>query len=257
MAAACLARLAPHAPAAHPDRWWGMLEWTPGAGPVRDPGAPVALSGSSVAGYETCPLSWFFDHEARAAAPQTSAQGFGSWSTRWPAWSPRVRVPADPDAVTGRLDTVWGGLGFEAPWYGEVERAQARAALARFLRWAAADRGRTLVGSELPFAVEWSGRSADGARCRRCAGRWTGWSATPTAGCTSSTSRPAKQPLPRAELARARPARGLPGRAARGRGRRRDARGRRARSPHAAPDPTAPRCSRSPPSPPPTRGPTS
>ncbi len=160
-AAACLAALAPHVAAAHPSRWWGMLDWTPGAAPVRPLDQPVALSGSSVSSYETCPLAWFFQHEVRAAAPQTGAQGFGLAVHALARLVAEGAVPADVDAVMSRLDTVWGGLGFDAPWYADRERHEARAALERFLRWQAADRGRTWVASELGFSIDWSGRSPE------------------------------------------------------------------------------------------------
>src|SRR4051794_6240478 len=42
-------------PVADPASWWGVRDWTPGRRPVRDPDAPLRLSGSAVAGYETCP----------------------------------------------------------------------------------------------------------------------------------------------------------------------------------------------------------
>ena len=57
-----------------------------------------------------------------------------------------------------RLDTVWDQLAYDAPWQSDQQRTAAREALERFLTWHAADRGRTLVateiGFELPLQVE-------------------------------------------------------------------------------------------------------
>src|SRR5207248_5570225 len=56
----------PLVPSAHPSRWWGVAEPTPGALPVRPPDQRVALSGSTVSSFETCPRRWFLDHEVHA-----------------------------------------------------------------------------------------------------------------------------------------------------------------------------------------------
>ncbi len=160
-AAAQLARLAaatteagaPLVPAAHPDRWWGLAEVTPGAAPVRPADQPVRLSGSTVSGYDSCPLAWFLEREARAAAPGTAAQGFGLVLHALARLVGTGAVPAEPLALLARLDEVWGSLGFDAVWQGDRERRHAEAALRRFLRWHAAG-DRVHLGSEVGFEVE-------------------------------------------------------------------------------------------------------
>jgi RecB family exonuclease len=160
-AAECLARLAEHLPAARPERWWGMVDWSPGAAPVRPTDQPVALSGSAASAYETCPLAWFLSREARAAAPTTQAQGFGLVLHALARMVADGGVAADTDAVMTRLDEVWGGLGFEAAWYAEAERAAARAAVERFLVQHQR-REREVAATEVGFDVGWQGLDPDG-----------------------------------------------------------------------------------------------
>ncbi len=154
-----LARLAgpgadgrPRVPAAHPESWWGLLEDSAGAAPVRPVDQPVALSGSAVSGYERCPLAWFLNREAKAATASTTAQGFGTVIHALAHLVAQDRLPAEPEALLGRLDGVWGSLGFAAPWESDRERRQARKALQRFLNWQAAN-GRSYLAGEARFDV--------------------------------------------------------------------------------------------------------
>ncbi len=152
-AARRLADLAHEVPAARPETWWGLAATTPGVGPVRDPDAPLVLSGSGLAAHQRCPLRWFLDREVGARSPSTAAQGFGL------VLHAVVRLVSDgvlaPDvpALLARLDDVWPSLGFEAPWHGAAERREAEFALQRFLVWHAA-RARTVAGSEQEFRVD-------------------------------------------------------------------------------------------------------
>ncbi|MEV0849424.1 ATP-dependent DNA helicase [Streptomyces sp. NPDC049954] len=162
-AARRLARLAaltdedgrPLVPAAHPDRWWGLNEPTANDTPVRDPQAPVALSGSALDQLvNVCALQWFLGREVKADAPATAAQGFGNVVHVLADEVASGRGPADLDVLMERLDTVWDGLSFDAPWKSLQEKENARAALERFLRWHVLDRsGRDPVASEHPFDV--------------------------------------------------------------------------------------------------------
>ncbi|MBA0051453.1 ATP-dependent helicase [Streptomyces sp. AJS327] len=143
-------------PAAHPDRWWGLLEPTRSAVPLRDPREPVALSGSALDQLvNVCSLQWFLGREVQADRPATAAQGFGNVLH---VLADEVAVggtPADLPVLMERLDSVWDGLAFDAPWKSRQEKEQARAALERFLRWHVQERdaGRAPVGSEHGFDV--------------------------------------------------------------------------------------------------------
>ncbi|MDQ0794110.1 ATP-dependent DNA helicase [Streptomyces sp. B1I3] len=162
-AAQRLARLAaltddegrPLVPAAHPYRWWGLNEPTRSEVPLRDRDRPVALSGSALDQLaNTCALQWFLGREVKADAPATAAQGFGNVVHVLADEVASGRTAADLDVLMERLDSVWNGLVFDAPWKSGQEKDQARAALERFLRWHVMDRGgRTPAASEHDFDV--------------------------------------------------------------------------------------------------------
>ncbi|GAA2361504.1 ATP-dependent DNA helicase [Streptomyces carpaticus] len=123
-------------PAAHPQRWWGLRARTESAAPVRDPQRPVALSASALDELvNSCALKWFLAREVHADAPATAAQGFGNVLHVLADEVASGTTPADLAVLMERLDVVWDGLAFEAPWQSRTERDEARAALERFLRW--------------------------------------------------------------------------------------------------------------------------
>ncbi|MFG3221470.1 UvrD-helicase domain-containing protein [Streptomyces sp. NPDC048185] len=162
-AARRLARLAaladedgrPLVPSAHPYRWWGMWDPTESKVPLRDRDRPVTLSGSALDQLaNTCALQWFLGREVKADAPATAAQGFGNVVHVLADEVASGHTPADLDVLMERLDSVWNALAFDAPWKSAQEKANARVALERFLRWHVMDRaGRTPVASEHDFDV--------------------------------------------------------------------------------------------------------
>ncbi|MGC9440627.1 ATP-dependent helicase [Streptomyces sp. WG5] len=162
-AARRLARLAaladedgrPLVPSAHPYRWWGMWDSTESKAPLRDRDQPVTLSGSALDQLaNTCALQWFLGREVKADAPATAAQGFGNVVHVLADEVASGRTPADLAVLMERLDSVWNALAFDAPWKSAQEKANARVALERFLKWHVMDRaGRTPVASEHDFDV--------------------------------------------------------------------------------------------------------
>ncbi|MGW5089091.1 UvrD-helicase domain-containing protein [Streptomyces coelicoflavus] len=162
-AARRLARLAaltdedgrPLVPAAHPYRWWGMWDPTESKVPLRDREQPVTLSGSALDQLaNTCALQWFLGREVKADAPATTAQGFGNVVHVLADEVASGHTPADLAVLMERLDSVWNALAFDAPWKSAQEKANARVALERFLKWHVMDRaGRTPVASEHDFDV--------------------------------------------------------------------------------------------------------
>nr|WP_202537166.1 ATP-dependent DNA helicase [Streptomyces sp. SID8350] len=145
----------PLVPAAHPSRWWGLDEPTRSAVPLRDRDQPVTLSGSALDQLaNTCALQWFLGREVKADAPASAAQGFGNVVHVLADEVASSRTPADLDVLMERLDSVWNGLAFDAPWKSDQEKEEARAALERFLHWHVLDRGgRTPVAGEHGFDV--------------------------------------------------------------------------------------------------------
>ena len=144
---------APLVPAADPERWWGVRARTVSERPVADPEAPVPMSGSALTTITDCPLRWFLQRRAGGEAPSTAAIGFGMVLHTLADAVATGTLPAEPDELTGWLDSVWDQLDFGAAWISERERAEAELAIRRFVRWHKANRGRELVGTELPFDV--------------------------------------------------------------------------------------------------------
>ncbi|MEV6165323.1 ATP-dependent DNA helicase [Streptomyces sp. NPDC052052] len=145
----------PLVPSAHPYRWWGLYEPTRSAVPLRDRDQPVTLSGSALDQLaNTCALQWFLGREVKADSPATAAQGFGNVVHVLADEVASGRTPADLAVLMERLDSVWDGLVFDAPWKSRQEKQQARIALERFLHWHVMDRtGRTPAASEHDFDV--------------------------------------------------------------------------------------------------------
>ncbi len=144
----------PLVPAARPGRWWGLVEVTSGEVPVVAADAPIRLSGSSLSSLATCPMRWFIEHEAHAQSASNTEMGFGKVVHALADEVATGRTAPDLDELDARLDRVWCHLGYEAPWRSEQQRAAARQALARFLMWHTAARGRRLVASEVPFSCD-------------------------------------------------------------------------------------------------------
>ncbi|MDH6123278.1 ATP-dependent DNA helicase [Kitasatospora sp. GP82] len=151
LAAAADEEGAPLVPAAHPDRWWGLLDRTESAEPLRAPAEPVRLSGSGLEQLESCALQWFLDKDVKAAGTTTAAQGFGNVVHALADEVGSGRTQADLAVLMERLDTVWDALAFDAPWKSQQEKEQARAALERFLHWHVLERDRVTVATEHGF----------------------------------------------------------------------------------------------------------
>ena len=88
-----------------------------------------------------------------------------------------------------RLDSVWDGLAFDAPWKSRQEKESARAALERFLRWHVMQRGEGREGAVAAASRASTSRWRPGSTRSASAAAWTAWRATPRGGRTWSTSR--------------------------------------------------------------------
>lgn len=125
----------PLVPVADPAHWWGLLPLSPGAQPVRRADAPIALSGSGLDGILACPLRWVLEHDAHAEVPRPPATKFGSVVHAIADYVAKGDVPAEIDAADPLVDRVWRELRFDSAWQSQAERAEARAALERFLAY--------------------------------------------------------------------------------------------------------------------------
>ncbi len=151
-AAVALADVVDQQGGAHPDRWWGLRELTSSEEPIRVPGEPLRLSGSSVSTMEECPLKWFLSHEARGERGSSAAQGFGSIVHAIAAEVVRSGIDADPDQLAMHLDDIWSQLEHPAPWIGAREHEAAVDAIIRFSRWHR-EHGREVLAAEHEFEV--------------------------------------------------------------------------------------------------------
>ena len=140
-------------PAARPDGWWGVRDRTHSEMPVRPADQPVALSASAVDAVVGCPLRWFLTREAGGMRASTVAQGFGSLVHGLAEAVVRGDVEPDVDAMVAHLDRVWDQLDFAVPWASAAERLEAERAVARFVAWHTAARGREVLAAEHEFRV--------------------------------------------------------------------------------------------------------
>ena len=140
-------------PAAQPDRWWGVHDETQADTPVRPAGEPLKLSASAVDTLVGCPLRWFLTREAGGVRASTVAQGFGSLVHGLADAVVRGEVEPDVEAMVAHLDGVWDQLDFAVPWASAAERLEAERAIARFVDWHTADRGREVLAAEHEFRV--------------------------------------------------------------------------------------------------------
>ncbi|MDO5534454.1 MAG: ATP-dependent DNA helicase [Propionibacteriaceae bacterium] len=154
-AAARLARLAdatdddgrPLAPDADPARWWGLHEPTGLTAPPR--GAVVRLSPSQLEGVLTCPRQYFLNREVKAEPPRGSTTILGSVIH---AVAERAASGELTHATASELlDQVWADIPFPAAWLSASERAEADAAVERFVAWQSGHEHADVVGVEVPF----------------------------------------------------------------------------------------------------------
>ncbi len=159
-AALRLARLAdatdgegrPLAAVARPERWWGMRRLSEAGQPASPPDEPVQLSGSQLASVLACPRQWFLARRAQAEPARRTAAGFGSVVHVLAEHG--AHHPTSADALAGHLESVWDQLDFDAHWLSAVERAEAEAAVERFVSWQQERHDLELIGTELRFACE-------------------------------------------------------------------------------------------------------
>jgi RecB family exonuclease len=98
-------------------------------------------------------LQWYLARRVGAEATRGTAAGFGGVVHALADAVARGEVPPDVDALSAALDAVWGQLQYPAAWEADQERQAAVAALARFVQWHTADRGREYVASEREFST--------------------------------------------------------------------------------------------------------
>ncbi len=149
-----LARLAvesvagrPIAPAAHPDRWWGLASRTVSGEPLIPEPGHARVSASDLNAMVVCPAKWFLERHAGGGEQSTTSQEFGTLVHAIAEAIGRGEVEVDDDLMVF-VDRVWPQFRFDTPWASDRERTEAEEALRRFAAWHTADRGRELLGVE-------------------------------------------------------------------------------------------------------------
>lgn len=140
----------PLAPDADPSRWWGLLDPTGRTAPPR--GEQIRLSPSQLESVLTCPRQYFLSREVKADPPRGSTTILGSVIH---AVAERAATgELTPATASELLDEVWETIPFPAAWLSASERAEADAAVERFVAWQSAHDHADVVGVEVPFRAE-------------------------------------------------------------------------------------------------------
>lgn len=140
------------APAADPQRWWGVVDSTIAPDPLIPADAPVRLSATALSGLAQCPTRWFLQRRAEASTPRPSSAGFGSLLHAAIAAVHSGELPAEAQAMADAIRPAFDLLPYEADWEAARAWQAAREAIDRFLTWHGA-RGREVVAAELDFDV--------------------------------------------------------------------------------------------------------
>lgn len=118
-------------------------------------GKPVELTRLSVTGLERisrCPRCWFLDSRAGGAEPSGPGASVGSLVHL--VAEQGVRTGLDAVAMHAAVEDFWPRLVFDVAWRGEVERNATHEMVGRLDRWRCAERGREVLGVEVPIDYE-------------------------------------------------------------------------------------------------------
>jgi ATP-dependent exoDNAse (exonuclease V) beta subunit len=138
------------APAADPDRWWGIPARTSAEAPLVPPDGVPRLAASDLTTSSDCPAKWFLERRAGGRDQSSVSQEFGTLVHAIAEAVGRAEIDPTADLMVF-VDRVWAQLRFDTPWASDQEREEAKEALDRFAAWHTADRGRELIGVEQPL----------------------------------------------------------------------------------------------------------
>lgn len=135
-------------PSARPEQWWGLSS---PHGPVPASG-PARLSVTGLERIVRCPRCWFLDSRAGGAEPAGAGASVGSLVHLIAEQG--VNAGLDAAAMHAAVDDFWPRLVFEIDWRGEQERVETHEMVTRLDRWRSAERGREVLGVEIPIEYE-------------------------------------------------------------------------------------------------------
>ena len=117
---------------ANPQNWWGIKSVTEN---VNAPSEPISLSPSTVRAIEECPAKWFLERQVQATSQAATVMVFGNAIHAIAQGLQTKEIPLDMDAVDQKLDRLWPGMGYEAPWEATQMRTEAHVVSSRLFAW--------------------------------------------------------------------------------------------------------------------------
>ncbi|MHB2022890.1 MAG: ATP-dependent helicase [Mycobacteriales bacterium] len=140
---------------ADPAGWYPLMEFSD-LSPLAAAGSLVRVSPSAVELFDRCSLRWFLERVVCAQEAPGAPQLVGSLvhAVAATVGAAQLSGTAQPtrEELGAMLDDAWRRVQLGAPWYAERLKAEARAAVDRFLAWQAVN-PRRLLAVEEPFKV--------------------------------------------------------------------------------------------------------
>lgn len=162
-----MAVLEPPVPGAHPAQWWGVLGMT-SEDPVVPADQPIPVSPSKVESVLASPLSWFV---SAAGGERTTdfARSLGTLVHQIAQDLPE----ATGDEYVRELERRWPQLGIKDTWEGRSDFRRAETMVRKLAAYVLSMRkdGRSLLATEVDFAVDLEVRLADAERLVRLRGQ--------------------------------------------------------------------------------------
>ncbi len=118
--------------AANPQNWWGIKTVTENS---KAPSEPISLSPSTVRAIEKCPARWFLERQVQATSQAETVMVFGNAIHAIAQGLQTKEIPLDMAAIDQKLDRLWPGMGYEAPWESQQMRTEAHVVSGRLFAW--------------------------------------------------------------------------------------------------------------------------
>jgi RecB family exonuclease len=99
------------------------------------PSQPLSLSQSTVSSVEKCPVKWFLERQVQATSQSETHLIFGNAIHAIAEGIQRNQISLDMEEIDQKLDRMWSGMGYEAPWEAKAMRAEASEVVHRLVTW--------------------------------------------------------------------------------------------------------------------------
>jgi RecB family exonuclease len=84
---------------------------------------------------EQCPARWFLERQVQATSQAETVMVFGNAIHAIAQGLQTKEIPLDMAAIDQKLDRLWPGMGYEAPWESQQMRTEAHAVSSRLFAW--------------------------------------------------------------------------------------------------------------------------